>query len=85
MLPAEAVMFFVMLPAEDVMFFVMLPAGPVMLFVILAPPAVLILLCAFAIFTVYSAADAIAVSRIAAVITNVVCLCIDPGRTEKYM
>jgi len=29
-------------------------------------------------------ADAIAVSRIAA-ITNVVCLCIDPGRTEKYM
>jgi hypothetical protein len=46
------------------MFFVMLPAGPVMLFVILAPPALPILLCAFAILTIYSAADAIAVSRI---------------------
>ena len=43
-----------------------------MLFVILAPRALLILLCAFATLTVYTAADTIAVSRMVAVITNVV-------------
>jgi len=50
------------------------PAAVMLPFVILAPLAVDILPCAFVVLTLQSTTDTIAVNRIAAVITNVVCL-----------
>lgn len=54
-------------------------------FFVMFPPTPVKLLCAFAALTVSSVTDTIAASKIATDIMNVVWLCIDPDRTEKYM
>jgi hypothetical protein len=71
--PCAAVVF----PVAPVVF------DPVVMF--LAPPALVILLCAFAMWTVYKATDPIAANSIAAVIMKTNCFCIKTFPNQYYI
>ena len=61
----------------------MLPPAALVMF--LAPDALVILLCAFAMWTVNKATDANAANSTAAVITNASCFCIKTIPTQYYI